>query len=81
MGDPTDSDNDGVPDAVTLNIPAGFSVSVTFDFDDAAGELDFFLGDIFPPLTTFPMGPVVDILFTRAFPPVMLKHWLSFPVI
>ena len=47
--DATDSDQDGIPDAVTLSLPGAFNVSVTFDGGDTDGELDFFIADLLPP--------------------------------
>ncbi len=61
--DPTDADGDGNPDAVTFNLPASFQGSATFDGNDADGELDFFVGDIFPPLSALPDGALATIAF------------------
>lgn len=38
--DANDGDGDGVPDGVQLNLPAGFSASVSYDETDGDGELD-----------------------------------------
>ncbi len=61
--DPTDADGDGNPDAVTFNLPAAFRGSVTFDGNDADGELDFFIGDTFPPLSALPDSTLASIEF------------------
>jgi len=62
--DPTDSDQDGIPDAVTLDLPGAFNASVTFDGSDTDGELDFFIADLFPPLASLPDGNLATIVFT-----------------
>lgn len=68
--DPTDSDEDGIPDAVALNLPAGFQASVLFDPTDKAGELDIFIGDTSPPIGTLTDGPIVTLTLTpRCQPP------------
>ena len=59
--DPTDSDEDGVPDSVIINIPKEFSASVAFDGSDTDGELDFFVADLSPPLSSLPDGPLAYI--------------------
>jgi hypothetical protein len=38
--DPSDSNSDGLPDAIVLNLPAGFFGSASFDAADVDGELD-----------------------------------------
>ena len=43
--DPTDSDFDGIPEAVTILVPAPFVPSVDFDLGDAGGEIDISLID------------------------------------
>ena len=59
--DPTDGDEDGVPDAITFNLPAGFNGSVAFDGSDTDGELDFIIADVFPPLSALPDRTIVYI--------------------
>lgn len=59
--DPTDSDQDGIPDAIGFSLPDTFSGSVTFDGSDMDGELDFFVGDLFPPLASLPDRTIVTI--------------------
>ncbi len=62
--DATDSDADGIPDAVSLNVPAAFGgAGVTFDGSDDDGELDFFIADIAPPLASLPNGTIAEITF------------------
>jgi uncharacterized repeat protein (TIGR01451 family) len=60
--DPTDRDGNGVPDAVVFNLPGDFTYSVTFDESDADGEVDIFIGDILPPLTSLSDGPIAFML-------------------
>ena len=67
--DPTDTDQDGIPDAVTLNLPGAFNASATFDGDDTDGELDFFIADLFPPLASLPDGTFATIMFTATCQP------------
>ncbi len=60
--DPTDRDGNGIPDAVIFSLPGDFTYSVTFDGDDADGEVDIFIGDISPPLTSLSDGPIVFMI-------------------
>jgi hypothetical protein len=60
--DPTDRDGNGVPDAVVFSLPGDFTYSVTLDEGDADGEVDIFIGDITPPLTSLSDGPFVFML-------------------
>jgi len=59
--DPTDSDGDGIPDAVTFRVSDELNASVAFDGSDADGELDFFVADFLPPLSTLPDGTIVTV--------------------
>jgi uncharacterized repeat protein (TIGR01451 family) len=56
--DPTDRDGNGISDGVILNLPGAFDARVTFDGDDADGELDIFIADITPPLSAMSDGIV-----------------------
>ena len=67
--DPTDTDQDGIPDAITLNLPGAFNASVTFDGGDTDGELDFFIADLFPPLASLADGTLATIAFTTTCQP------------
>ena len=60
--DPTDRDGNGIPDAVIFSLPGEFSYSVAFNGDDADGEVDIFIGDISPPLTSLSDGPIVFMI-------------------
>ncbi len=69
--DLTDADNNGRPDSIDLNAPAGSSASVTVDPSDRDGELDFIFADYFPPFVLIPdTFPLVELTFsTRCTPP------------
>jgi len=67
--DPTDTDQDGIPDAVTFNLLGAFNASVTFDEGDSDGELDFFVADVLPPLASLPDGALATIVFTTTCQP------------
>lgn len=60
--DPTDNNGDGIPDAISFNLPAGFSPSVSFDASDTDGEIDIAIFSLNPtPLTD---GTIASITFT-----------------
>jgi len=61
--DPTDADNDRVPDAITFNVPLQFNPGVTFDASDSDGELDFVIVDFVPPFASLPDDAIVTIEF------------------
>lgn len=62
--DPADADSDGIPDAVALNLPAGFQASVNLDPSDEDGELDVAVWSMSAPQHTLPDGEVISITFT-----------------
>jgi len=66
--DDADADSDGVPDALTLNIPPIYSKAVSFNVNDADGELDvlvfYFGGD--PENNVLPDGVIASIAFQAA---------------
>jgi PKD repeat protein len=62
--DPTDSDGDGIPNAISFNLPAAFAGGVVVDNTDSAGELDFTIIDSLPPLASLPGQTVATITFT-----------------
>jgi uncharacterized repeat protein (TIGR01451 family) len=64
--DPTDSDANGVPDAITFATPASLQAMVTADLGDNDGELDFFIADTSLPLETFADGVLATIRFTTS---------------
>jgi hypothetical protein len=59
--DPADANRDGVPDAVTINAPRAFAVSVGYNAQDSDGELDFVIADYSPPYATLPSGVLATI--------------------
>lgn len=59
--DPTDDDQDNLPDTITLNLPSAFDASVNFDESDSIGELDFLIADTLPPLASLPDGTVATV--------------------
>ncbi len=61
--DPTDADHNGIPDAVALNLPAGFTGSVSFDAGDADGELDFVAFNLGSPAVELQDGALVFVTF------------------
>ena len=75
---PTDSDADGIPDAVTFNLPAGFDGSATFDQSDTDGELDFYVADTFPPLTALPDGVIAFVTVETGHPATTTKAAVNF---
>lgn len=60
--DPTDRNNDGLPDAVTFRLPAGVTPKVTLAANGR--QLQFVLADLTPPLTTLPNGELAVIHLT-----------------
>jgi len=60
--DSTDRDGNGIPDAVVFSLPGDFTYSVTFDEGDSDGEVDVFIGDISPPLTSLSDGPIMFLI-------------------
>lgn len=62
--DPTDADNNGMPDAIHLTLAPGFTGTATVDLTDTAGELDFVVSDMTQPLAPLPTGVLMTIDFT-----------------
>ncbi len=60
--DAADSDNNGIPDAIT-NLPLGFILQFGHDTNDPDGELDFALYDSTIPLSAFGDGILMTIRF------------------
>lgn len=72
--DPADNDGDGIPDALALSLPAGFQASIQVDLTDTNGEIDLFIADAFPPLTTLTDGLLATLALTaRCQPPTGAK--------
>jgi len=59
--DPTDRDNNGIPDSIVLDIPPQFTASLSYDPKDEDGEIDVMIADVFPPLSTLPDGNLITI--------------------
>ena len=72
--DPTDEDQDGIPDAITFNfLPPAFNSFVSFNGDDTDGELDLLIGDLTPPLEALPDGIILAIVeFTTTCQPTVI---------
>ncbi|MEM7536427.1 MAG: hypothetical protein AAF639_29860 [Chloroflexota bacterium] len=62
--DATDTNEDGIPDAIVDNLPAGYSAMVFFDADDASGELDFVVTNFSNSPTPLDNGKLFDITLT-----------------
>ncbi|MEO1087799.1 MAG: FG-GAP repeat protein, partial [Acidobacteriota bacterium] len=62
--DPTDADADGLPDAIQVALPAGFSALAFVDLADADGEIDLSLFANNPTTTTFADGVLATATFT-----------------
>lgn len=76
--DPADQDGNGIPDAVVFSLPGDFTASVTFDESDADGEVDVFIGDIAPPLTSLSDGPIVFLILNVASSPGRMQGAVLF---
>lgn len=61
--DPTDADQDGVPDAISPNIPPGFFASFSYDGTNTDGEIGVFITDLIPPLAGVPSRTLFSITF------------------
>ena len=60
--DTTDSDNDGIPDAIT-GLPAAFAPSVSHQSTAAGGALEIALVDDLLPIATMTDGPLLTLAF------------------
>lgn len=76
--DPADNDSDGIPDAISFNLPGTFSGSVTLDVNDADGELDFFIADLTPPLTALPDGVIAYLTLGIGNPSITTQASVKF---
>lgn len=52
--DPSDGNQDGRPDAMTLYLPPGLNAIIAVDLTDEDGEVDVIIADLFPPFVTVP---------------------------
>ena len=68
--DEADTDMNGLPDAITSYVPSQFTVSATYNSNDADGELDILISDFAPPLASLPNSILFDIeLVVQCTPP------------
>jgi hypothetical protein len=59
---PTDANNDDIPDAVAFSLPPGFSGLVP-DLDTSSGTISLFAGDIATPLSALDDGTIATLTF------------------
>ena len=59
----TDANGDGIPDAAQFIVPAQFSPSLSYQADDADGEVDVVITDYSPPLGALPSGSLLALRF------------------
>lgn len=64
----TDANADGIPDAVTLNLPPAFTASVSVNTSDTDGEIDIVIYDFSLPFAAVPPGDLLSITFETANP-------------
>jgi hypothetical protein len=64
--DPTDSDGNGIPDAIRLPLPAGVAASVMVVGNQ---RIQIAIADFSLPFVTLPDGPLANITFTVQAPP------------
>jgi hypothetical protein len=62
--DPSDDDQDGIPDAIHFNTPQAFTVSAMYDGGDVDGEIDIVISDNLPPLSSLADGTLATVEFT-----------------
>lgn len=62
--DPSDADEDGIPDAVHFQVAPAFGVVAAYDPADTDGELDLLVADFSPPMAAIADGVIVSITFT-----------------
>jgi hypothetical protein len=67
--DGTDSDSDGIPDAISFNLSSSFSGSVSFDSAHTDSELRFVIYDYSMPLAVLPDGDLLSITFATTCTP------------
>lgn len=72
--DPSDTDNDGVPDSVVLSIPDAFSGSVIVNENEEDGNkgttISVVVADVAPPLSTLDDGTIATVTFQVVDPAV-----------
>ena len=76
--DPTDSNGDDVPDAITFNLPSAFDASCSFDANNTDGELDCLIADPLPPLASLSYGAIVSVTLNVGSPPIRAELAVNF---
>jgi hypothetical protein len=76
--DPTDDNQDGLPDAVTFNLPAQYVRAVTFDANDTDGELDVMLASFAAQPAVLVDGTVLSVTLHTGTPSAMTEAAVSF---
>ena len=56
--DPADANHDGIPDAVSVSVPADFEKSVSLNAADTTGELDIAIWDADSPIAELACSPL-----------------------
>jgi hypothetical protein len=64
--DPADANEDGIPDAVTFNLPDQYVRSVTFDPSDTDGELDVMLASFASPAVALADGAILTVTLSAS---------------
>jgi hypothetical protein len=59
----SDANGDGIPDAAMFMLPLQFSPSISYQADDADGEIDVVITDYNPPLASLPNGTLLALRF------------------
>ena len=74
--DNTDGNSDGIPDAMSLSLPAGYSPMVTFDASDTDGEIDIAIFTLSP--SPLPDGQIGVITLGVGNPPSPTEAAVAF---
>ena len=61
--DATDSNGDGIPDAITFNLNSNFVTTATYNPSDSDGEIDISIYDQVVPRTPIPDGTILTMEF------------------
>lgn len=59
--DPHDTDQDGIPDAISFSLPPAFQPTVDFDATDTNGEIDIVIADTVAPLASLPDSVIATV--------------------
>ena len=66
--DPTDADQNGIPDAITFNITRGLRGSAAYSLADTDGEIDVLIYDSIPPLAILASGTIMTVTLMAGSP-------------